>query len=214
AEQSRAEQSDTTYNITDAPNFAWTILGFFIPLVGLILWLVWRNEKPMQSKNAKNGFITSLIVGIVISIIYTIIFATAVNRFNQAVKTNYSSSSISSSGNVRNSVSNTSNSISKNDVINYLDTIGIKNKVSAQQFETDYISNTLKQGEYTLISKGSLTSTLKVHDPYAFLTAQFEGDMILEAPYFETNQIKDLNDIGNFINHPEQQGIDSSFPYQ
>lgn len=50
------QQSDDTGSV------GWGILGFFIPLVGLILWLVWKDTKP---KNAKSAGIGALIgVGI------------------------------------------------------------------------------------------------------------------------------------------------------
>lgn len=46
----------------DTGSVGWGILGFFIPLVGLILWLVWKDTKP---KNAKSAGIGALIgVGI------------------------------------------------------------------------------------------------------------------------------------------------------
>lgn len=46
----------------DTGSVGWGILGFFVPLVGLILWLVWKDTKP---KNAKSAGIGALIgVGI------------------------------------------------------------------------------------------------------------------------------------------------------
>ena len=38
----------------------WAILGFFIPVVGLILWIVWHATRPRDSKMARNGFIASM----------------------------------------------------------------------------------------------------------------------------------------------------------
>ena len=36
-------------------SFLWGLLGFFVPIVGLILFLVWREEKPEDSKAAGIG---------------------------------------------------------------------------------------------------------------------------------------------------------------
>lgn len=57
----------------DNGSFGWAILGFFIPLVGLILFLVWRKETP---KNANSAGIGAL-VGVVSTIVYWISIAIA-----------------------------------------------------------------------------------------------------------------------------------------
>jgi len=56
----------------DTGSFGWAVLGFFIPIVGLILWLVWKDTRPKDSIQSRNGFIAGLIVSVVFSIIYTI----------------------------------------------------------------------------------------------------------------------------------------------
>lgn len=56
----------------DTGSFGWAVLGFFIPIVGLILWLVWKDTRPKDSIQSRNGFIAGLIVGVIFSIIYTI----------------------------------------------------------------------------------------------------------------------------------------------
>lgn len=52
----------------DSGSFGWAVLGFFIPLVGLILWLVWKDEKPKCAKSAGIdalvGFILSILLGL------------------------------------------------------------------------------------------------------------------------------------------------------
>ena len=51
----------------------WGILGFFIPIVGFILWLVWKDEHPARSRSAGIGCLVSVCLGVVGSIIYVII---------------------------------------------------------------------------------------------------------------------------------------------
>lgn len=51
----------------------WGILGFFIPIVGFILWLVWKDEHPARSRSAGIGCLVSVCLGVVGSIIYIII---------------------------------------------------------------------------------------------------------------------------------------------
>ncbi len=59
----------------DSGSFGWAVLGFFIPIVGLILWLVWRDTRPRDARMSRNGFIAGLIVGVVVSIIYAVAMA-------------------------------------------------------------------------------------------------------------------------------------------
>lgn len=51
----------------------WGILGFFLPIVGFILWLVWKDEQPARSRSAGIGCLVSVCLGVVGSIIYIII---------------------------------------------------------------------------------------------------------------------------------------------
>ncbi len=47
-----------------------TFLSFFVPVVGLVLWLVWANDKPVSSQAAKKGFFASLIVSATLFILW------------------------------------------------------------------------------------------------------------------------------------------------
>lgn len=51
----------------------WGILGFFLPIVGFILWLVWKDEHPARSRSAGIGCLVSVCLGVVGSILYLII---------------------------------------------------------------------------------------------------------------------------------------------
>ena len=52
----------------DSGSIGWAILGFIIPLAGIILFLVWRTTKPQTAKmaciGAAIGFIFALIVNV------------------------------------------------------------------------------------------------------------------------------------------------------
>ena len=56
----------------DRGGFAWGCLGFCIPIVGLILWLVWRDEKPKTAKAVGIGALVSAIIGAIFVVIYFI----------------------------------------------------------------------------------------------------------------------------------------------
>ncbi len=53
-------------------NSGWLLLGFFIPIVGLILYLVWKETSPSKAKaagyGALIGFVISLFGGLIAGI--------------------------------------------------------------------------------------------------------------------------------------------------
>ena len=52
---STQEKQNIAKNTNDAPSFGMATLGFFIPLVGFIIWLVYGNSKPLMAKSAGKG---------------------------------------------------------------------------------------------------------------------------------------------------------------
>ena len=61
-----AKQEPKEENFLDTAHIGWGVLGFLIPLVGLVLYLVWREEKPKTAKVA--GFGALLSVGLQLSV--------------------------------------------------------------------------------------------------------------------------------------------------
>ncbi len=57
----------------DTGGFGWGLLGFCIPLIGLILFLVWRTDRPKTSKAAGLGALIGVISYFVFVIIYVVI---------------------------------------------------------------------------------------------------------------------------------------------
>jgi hypothetical protein len=45
----------------DSGGFGYALLGFFIPVVGLILYLIWKDSKPKSASAAGKGALTSVI---------------------------------------------------------------------------------------------------------------------------------------------------------
>ncbi|HOP57399.1 MAG TPA: zinc-ribbon domain-containing protein [Bacillota bacterium] len=55
----------------------WGVLGFFFPLIGLILYLVWKTDKPKAAKSAGKGALIGVIAGFVLGILEAIIVIAA-----------------------------------------------------------------------------------------------------------------------------------------
>lgn len=51
--------------VNDNGGFGWGLLGCCIPLVGLILFLVWKDTKPKTAKAAGIGALVSVIISVV-----------------------------------------------------------------------------------------------------------------------------------------------------
>ena len=60
--------------VKDEGNFGYTVLGFFIPIVGIVLYCVWNKEKPKDAKKALYGAIAKIVFDIVLAIIGVIIY--------------------------------------------------------------------------------------------------------------------------------------------
>ena len=60
-------------DIDDSSSIGFAILGFFIPLVGLILFLVYESKRPQRAKSAGIGALVGFITKIVISIVCVIL---------------------------------------------------------------------------------------------------------------------------------------------
>lgn len=60
-------------NMNDNGSIGWGLLGCCIPLVGLILFLVWKDTKPESAKKAGIGAIVGVVVCIVAYIIMAVV---------------------------------------------------------------------------------------------------------------------------------------------
>lgn len=66
---------DEKYNQQPQDNggFLWGLLGCCIPVVGLVLFLVWKDQKPKTAKAAGIGALVSVILGVLYYIVIIVI---------------------------------------------------------------------------------------------------------------------------------------------
>lgn len=50
----------------DTGSIGWGILGFFFPIVGLVLYLIWKETRPKTAKVAGKGALISVIIEFVL----------------------------------------------------------------------------------------------------------------------------------------------------
>ena len=62
-----------TNNLNEAPKIGFAILGFFFPIIGLILYIVYCDSSPLKAKSAGKGaligFVTSVVIGILLFVV-------------------------------------------------------------------------------------------------------------------------------------------------
>jgi len=56
----------------DTGNIGWRVLGAVIPILGLILYLLWKTDRPKSSKQAGIG----AIIGFIVQVVFLMIFST------------------------------------------------------------------------------------------------------------------------------------------
>ncbi|MBD5548067.1 MAG: hypothetical protein HDQ97_11815 [Lachnospiraceae bacterium] len=64
-------------NTNDNGGFLWGLLGCCIPIVGLILFLVWKDQKPKTAKAAGIGALVSVILLVAYYIVMFVILGAA-----------------------------------------------------------------------------------------------------------------------------------------
>ena len=68
-----AVQAIVKSNEADAPNMGLAVLGFFIPIAGLILYLVSKDTTPLKAKSAGKGALTGCCVNDGIRLLYILV---------------------------------------------------------------------------------------------------------------------------------------------
>ena len=64
--------SNTNYNRSysvDTGSAGWGLLGFCVPIVGIVLYFVWKNEKPNTARVCLNGALISIGISIFIQFV-------------------------------------------------------------------------------------------------------------------------------------------------
>lgn len=69
--ESTIEQRVDVENAQQGSNW-WSVLGFFIPLVGLILFLVWKTTNPKSAKAAGIGALVSVVLNLLVFVLLVV----------------------------------------------------------------------------------------------------------------------------------------------
>lgn len=64
-------------NVSDNGGILWGLLGCCIPIVGLVLFLVWKDTKPKTAKAAGIGALVCVVLAVIYYIIMFVIIGAA-----------------------------------------------------------------------------------------------------------------------------------------
>lgn len=63
----------------DAPSAGFAVMCFFLPIVGLILYLMWNETSPQKARSCGKGAIIGVIVSVVLGVIMGIAYSCLLN---------------------------------------------------------------------------------------------------------------------------------------
>ena len=69
-----SQKNNIYYKDGDSKSFGWALLGFFVPLVGLILYLVWNDSYPMRAKSSGKGTLAGAVTGVVLTVLFYVLY--------------------------------------------------------------------------------------------------------------------------------------------
>lgn len=72
----------------DSKSVGWWWLGFFFPLIGFVLWLVWTGDTPIRAKRVGWG----ALIGTIVSVAVTILFCVLIFVFSVMIGINIADS--------------------------------------------------------------------------------------------------------------------------
>lgn len=81
ADQGGNQRVQVQQSNDDTGSFGWSLLGFCIPIVGLVLYLVWLNDKPLNAKAAGKGALAYVIFAVVMYVIVFIFMGASMAQF-------------------------------------------------------------------------------------------------------------------------------------
>ncbi|WP_236034538.1 hypothetical protein [Bifidobacterium saguinibicoloris] len=93
----RGASIDTDTSAADSGSFGWAVLGFFVPLVGFILFFVWRNSRPSNAHRCRNGAIAGMAANIILGLVLRAVEYAAMQSLDEQITTSQSASASSGS---------------------------------------------------------------------------------------------------------------------
>ncbi|MBR1925822.1 MAG: hypothetical protein IJ837_03085 [Clostridia bacterium] len=83
SQENKSEEPKEVKNPSDTGSFWWGVLGFFIPLAGLLLFILWQKNYPKNAKLAGIGALVSVICEAIFYVVIIIILSASGVNLNE-----------------------------------------------------------------------------------------------------------------------------------
>ncbi|MEC9485437.1 MAG: hypothetical protein UMR38_06140 [Candidatus Izemoplasma sp.] len=68
------QSQNTLSSVKDEGGFLWGLLGFLVPVAGLIVYLIWKDDKPLNARSAGIGALVYVGLSLTFVFIYIMFF--------------------------------------------------------------------------------------------------------------------------------------------
>ena len=67
----------------DAPSLLFAFISFFIPIIGIVLYIVWRKDSPKKAASCLKGIVAGISFEMVLYIIFLSMISNSVETYDQ-----------------------------------------------------------------------------------------------------------------------------------
>ncbi len=78
---SNVYDSSKSYDESSESTFIYSVIGFFVPIVGIILFCIWNNEYPSRAKSAIKGTLIAIAVYVILFVLLFIFSGSIIWKF-------------------------------------------------------------------------------------------------------------------------------------
>lgn len=180
-------------NNGDSGSFGWWLLGFFIPAVGLILWIVWHREKPNNAHASIWGAFTSIVTATALVIIAFFVGLKITDMSFDAMENN----NLSPTTIVSSQAEPKAEQISNSSTMDQNETSDSTNN----SIDTKHLTNDqLKEWVSAVVEAGGVTNNFKVDidtkDGYAYATVTNTDAQVDSMGTYRVNEKGELEEDG------------------
>lgn len=71
---------------SDRPSFGYAFLGFLLPVIGLILYLVWKDDTPLRARSCGRGAAVGFVIYFLLVLVCIILVIVGLFAFSEAMR--------------------------------------------------------------------------------------------------------------------------------
>lgn len=67
----------------DSPSLLFAFISFFVPIIGIVLYVIWRKDSPKKAASCLKGLAAGVIFEIILYIIFLSMISNSVNTYDE-----------------------------------------------------------------------------------------------------------------------------------